>query len=193
MAASPKVLLLGDSIRMSYQPAVAELLGDRAEVVGPAENCQFSLYVLACIYRWLDEVGVPDIVYWNIGLHDVGHSPSRKPVQIPVEDYVGNLEFLLEIFRNRTDRVIWATSTPVHPDHHAVEGKWVWYNDQIKQYNAAAAELMTRHNVPIDDLHAVVAADPDKYICDDKIHLSSQGVEACAQSVAKAIEPHLAG
>ncbi len=47
----PKVLLLGDSIRMSYQPLVAEILTGRAEVVGPADNCQFALYTLSSLIR----------------------------------------------------------------------------------------------------------------------------------------------
>ena len=42
MSDLPRVLLLGDSIRMSYQPHVAELLAGRAVVVGPADNCQYS-------------------------------------------------------------------------------------------------------------------------------------------------------
>ena len=32
-------LLLGDSIRMSYQPIVAKKLAPVAEVVGPQDNC----------------------------------------------------------------------------------------------------------------------------------------------------------
>ena len=40
MSDLPKVLLLGDSIRMSYQPLVGQLLVGRASVVGPADNCQ---------------------------------------------------------------------------------------------------------------------------------------------------------
>ncbi len=40
----PKILLLGDSIRKSYQLSVAEKLAGVAEVVGPEDNCQFSTY-----------------------------------------------------------------------------------------------------------------------------------------------------
>ena len=39
----PKVMLLGDSIRLSYQPLVAERLAGKAEVVGPQINGQFAL------------------------------------------------------------------------------------------------------------------------------------------------------
>ena len=50
-----RVLLLGDSIRMSYQPLVSELLAGRAEVVGPADNCQYSLYTLSSLPRSLSD------------------------------------------------------------------------------------------------------------------------------------------
>ena len=55
MSDLPKVLLLGDSIRISYQPHVARLLAGRATVVGPAENCQTSLYTLSSLNRWIDD------------------------------------------------------------------------------------------------------------------------------------------
>jgi hypothetical protein len=39
-----KILLIGDSIRLSYGDEVAKLLTDKAEVTGPADNCRFSAY-----------------------------------------------------------------------------------------------------------------------------------------------------
>jgi len=87
----PKVLLLGDPIRMSYQPHVADLLDDMALVVGPADNCQYSLYTLSSLDRWIRKLGKPDIVHWNNGIHDSGHNPVRSPVQIPIEMYGANV------------------------------------------------------------------------------------------------------
>jgi hypothetical protein len=37
---SMQVLLLGDSIRMGYLPFVRDALADRADVVGPENNCE---------------------------------------------------------------------------------------------------------------------------------------------------------
>ena len=53
MAKLPRVLLLGDSIRMTYQPHVARWLEGRAQVVGPAHNCPYGLFALPL----LDSVG----------------------------------------------------------------------------------------------------------------------------------------
>ena len=72
----PRVMLLGDSIRMSYQPLVAELLAGRAEVFGPRVNGRFALFTLTSIPDWIAEFGRPDLVHWNNGIHDAGYNPG---------------------------------------------------------------------------------------------------------------------
>jgi len=57
------ILLLGDSIRLSYQPLVAAKLDGRAKVVGPSENCRFALYTLMRLDEWLQECGKPDVIH----------------------------------------------------------------------------------------------------------------------------------
>ncbi len=187
----PKVLLLGDSIRMSYQPHVARLLDGRAAVVGPAENCQYSLYTLDSLDLWLEELGRPDIVHWNNGIHDVGHNPDRDPVQFPPGQYLANLERILEQLLALTPRVIWATTTPVHPDYPLREGEWSFCNEDINRYNQAARRLMEGRGVPVNDLHALVLGDPDRFLCEDMLHLSRAGEAACAHAVAASVSPFL--
>ena len=183
----PKVLLLGDSIRMSYQPIVAELLADRAEVVGPAENCQFSLYTLSALPRWLGELGTPDVVHWNNGIHDAGHNPNRRPIQIPLDVYAGNIELILKSLQATNAQVIWGTITPVHPDRPFRDDQWSWRNEEIDQYNEAALAIMAKNDIPVNDLHAVVSSDVDRYLAEDMLHLSEEGKRACARTVAEAV------
>ena len=191
MADVPKALLLGDSIRMSYQPPVAELLAGRATVVGPADNCQFSLFTLSSLDRWLAELGQPDVVHWNNGIHDAGHNPNRSPVQIPIDVYRANLEFILRRLRALTPQVIWATSTPVHPQRPFRDDQWSWRNEEIDRYNEAAAELMQANAVPTTDLHRLVWENLDDYLAEDQLHLSAAGQRACAEAVAEAVSGHL--
>jgi len=193
MSELPKVLLLGDSIRMSYQPIVAEKCAGWAEVVGPQENCQFSLYTLSSLNRWLGQSGTPNLVHWNNGIHDVGHNPARRPVQMPLDVYVGNLELILRQLRQTGATVVWATSTPVHPDRPFRDDQWAWRNEEIDQYNEAALELMRSQDVPVNDLHALVAADPDTLLDSDQLHLSAAGKEKCAEAVVEAIRQNLPG
>lgn len=183
----PKVLLLGDSIRMSYQPIVAELLADEAEVVGPAENCQFSLYTLSALQRWLGELGAPDVVHWNNGIHDAGHNPNRRPIQIPLDVYAGNIELILRGLQATNARVIWGTTTPVHPDRPLRDDEWSWRNEEIDRYNGAALAIMAKQGVPVNDLHGLVSADVGRYLAEDMLHLSEEGKRACAGAVAEAV------
>lgn len=188
----PTLLLLGDSIRMSYQPLVAHLLEGRAEVVGPADNCQYSLYTLSSLDRWIGEFGQPDIVHWNNGIHDSGHNPNRCPVQIPIEMYRANLEFILGRLTAMTPNLIWATITPVHPDRPLRDTEWSWRNEEIDRYNDVARELMESRNVPIDDLHALVWSNVAEFLSEDQLHLSEAGQAACAQAVVESVSPYLA-
>ena len=182
-----RVLLLGDSIRISYQPLVSELLAGRAEVVGPADNCQYSLYTLSSLPRWINELGTPEVVHWNNGIHDAGHNPGRSPAQIPLGMYRANIELILDQLQALTARVIWATSTPVHPDRPFRDDQWSWRNEEIGRYNAAAQEVMERRDVPTNDLHAIVWSDVPRLLSDDQLHLSEQGRQACAGAVAAAV------
>lgn len=190
MTDRPKILLLGDSIRMSYQPIVAERLDGKATVVGPADNCQFSLYTLSSLGRWIGELGKPDVVHWNNGIHDAGHNPNRSPVQIPIDMYQENIALILKQLRDLTPQVIWATSTPVHPDRPFTDTGWSWRNEEIDRYNAAALEVMTANEVPVNDLHTLVWNNFQEYLAEDQLHLSEAGKNACAQAVVDAIAEH---
>jgi len=191
MPDQPKLLLLGDSIRMSYQPKVAELLRGRAETVGPADNCQYSLFTLSSLGRWVAELGQPAVVHWNNGLHDIGHNPKRAPVQMPLEVYRANLGHILRELRHLTPRIVWATSTPVHPKRLFRDDTWSWRNEEIERYNEAALELMRAEGVPVNDLHALVEGNVEEYLAEDQLHLSEAGQVACAEAVAEAVKRFL--
>ena len=192
MTDMPKILLLGDSIRMSYQNRVEDLLASKACVVGPAENCQYSLYTLSSLNRWIDALGEPDIIHWNNGLHDCGHNPIRSPNQFPIETYVDNLEFILNHLKQFTQKIIWATITPISPNRAFVEEAWSWRQEEIDQYNESAMSLMTTKGVKVNDLHRLVTADCEKNLAEDQLHLSEAGIEICAQAVAAAVLSYFA-
>jgi hypothetical protein len=187
----PKVLLLGDSIRMSYQSQVAHLLDSKAVVMGPEDNCQYSLYTLSSLSRWVSALGQPDIVHWNNGLHDVGHNPARSPIQFPPDTYRANLEFILNQLTDLTPNVIWATLTPVHPDRPFVDTTWSWRNEEIDHYNEVSRKLMQAREIPINDLHALVSSNVSGFLSEDQLHLSASGQEACAKAVADCVSHFL--
>ena len=69
--------------------------------------------------------------------------------------------------------------TAVHPDIR---------NADIDRYNAALVPLLKEKGVLINDLHAAVAEDIDRYVRkDDNIHLTEEGNELCARLTAEMI------
>ena len=192
----PRVLLLGDSIRQGkrgYQPLVRDLLKGSAEVAGPEVNCGTSAQTLTMLPEWLTQFGKPDVVHWNNGLHDSAHMPPRDPVQYTLEAYVENLKTILAILRPTGATIIWATTTPVHPNRPFKDTETSWRNEEIERYNEAAAALMKREGVSVvNDLHGLVASNADEYIEEDLLHLSDAGQAACARAMAETVRRVLA-
>ena len=115
----PRVLLVGDSIRMGYAPIVAKKLEGIAEVFSAKANAADTATTLKLIDAWLTE-SKPLIVHWNNGLHDLKFAKKTKTHQVPLTDYAANLKKLLETMRKSTPHVIFATTTPIN-DVQAIE------------------------------------------------------------------------
>lgn len=184
-----KILLLGDSIRMGYQPYVQGLLKDEADVWGPDENCAYSLYTATRLQAWLKQFGVPDLVHWNNGLHDLGCNSRRGPVQFSTGDYVSNLEEILKQLQATGAKIIWATTTPVSKIPAQIP-YWSFDNEDIKKYNAAASEFAISRNLIINDLYALIAGQ-EQYFSEDRIHLNRDGLNVLAQQVAAVLRSNL--
>lgn len=177
-----KVTLLGDSIRMAgYGPLVPALLGSGFEVYQPADNCRFAKYTLRGLFDWKKEMDGSRIVHWNNGLWDFCDLFGDGPFSME-EEYVSNMLRIADLLLDRHDKVIFATTTPV-TDRNPHDK-----NPVIERYNALIVPLLKAKGVIINDLHATVARDIDRYIRkDDNIHLTQAGAEVCAKQVADAI------
>ncbi len=178
-----KVALLGDSIRLiGYGTKVPELLGDDVEVFQPAENCMYAHFTMRNVmYEWKAALEGSDVIHWNNGLWDVCDLVGDGAFT-PLEFYLSDLERIADVLLRYADKVIFATTTAPKPQ--------MWGHDieRIKKYNAAAVELLTRKGIIINDLFTPVAADVEKYICDDLLHLSAAGIDMCAELVAEKIK-----
>lgn len=180
-----KVMLIGDSIRVSYQSRVREILGDRANVQGPAENCRFAAYTLFSLSTWVPDSDY-DVIHWNNGQWDVCYMPDGR-IHTPLPVYLDLEQRIAHILQRKAKRVIFATTSPVHEDMFrtaVVNGR---KNQDIQAYNAAAEETLSAMGVEINDLHAPLVQDVAKYISQDKVHLTPAGVDLCAGLVAERI------
>ncbi len=181
------ILLLGDSIRMFYAKYVEQEFAGRMKVVWPNENGRFSLYTLRCLFEWEKLADSPQdvvAVHWNNGLWDVTRRTMDGECLASPEEYRRNLERIIFELRARFPRakIVFATTTCVNPKLPQVK------NEDVDAYNAVALEVMARHGVPIDDLHAVMAAHPEYIREDDLIHETDEGARVLARCVRESIE-----
>lgn len=185
-----KILLLGDSIRMGYQPYVAEILKNEAEIWGPSENCAYALYTASRLSAWLQESGIPDLIHWNNGLHDLGCNLRRGPVQFSVGDYLHNLEEIYKQLNATGAKIIWATTTPVSKRPAQIPF-WSFSNEDINKYNLVASNFALTHNLEINDLYSLTNG-RDEYFSEDRIHFNEVGKQVLAQQVALMLRMNIA-
>lgn len=179
------VLLLGDSIRMGYAPAVREKLRGIADVYYPEENCRFAYYTLRGICDWVKLVPDPgrvDVVHWNNGLWDLGQRDGREPLT-PIDVYAGTIGRVADEIRHYfpNAKIVFATTTPLNP---ATKSPWHTRGEQeVVRYNSAAIrELKTRH-VLINDLNAFVKHVGLSGEQKDIVHFSENGYDQLADEV----------
>ena len=176
-----KLTLLGDSIRLiGYGTKVPEMLKDEFEIYQPEDNCRFSKYTLRYVaHEWAANIEGSDIVHWNNGLWDMcdlGDGPFCTK-----EEYAQTLVRIAKLLKQKSKIVIFATTTAVAHDNPHDD------NDRIIEYNNYVVPILKEMGILINDLHGVVYPNIDQYICDDKIHLSPAGIDACAEQVVKTI------
>ena len=181
-----KVLLIGDSIRLGYQPKVVELLKDAAQVNGPADNCRFSAYTLFNLSMWAPDDDY-DVIQWNNGQWDTCHMADGK-IHTPLAHYLEIQGRIASILQKKTRRLVFATTTPVWPEMIASGRACPRRNEDIIAYNRAAGELLGQLGVEINDLHGLMFEDIKRYIKDDMVHLTEEGNERCARRVAAVID-----
>lgn len=178
-------MLIGDSIRLSYQNRVRELLQGQADVLSPAENCRFASYTLFSLATWAPDNDY-DIVHWNNGQWDVCYMPDGR-IHTPLRRYLDLQQRIADVLSRKAKRLIFATTTPVWPDMYDTAPRNPRKNKDIERYNARAAATLSAMGVTINDLYSPLAGDIQTYIGEDKVHLAPAGIETCARRVGEAL------
>ena len=165
-----KIVLIGDSIRMiGYGVPVAERLSPEFEVWQPDDNCRFAQYTLRGMWDWQDGMRDADIIHWNNGLWDICQLFGDGEFT-PIDEYVSTMLRIARILKSRAKTVIFATTTPVRPEN--LHNK----NEVIEAYNAALVPRLLEMGIVINDLYTPLSKDVYRFICDDTIHLSEEGI-----------------
>lgn len=177
-----KVVLLGDSIRLEgYGHKTEEVLrAEGIEVWQSRDNCRFAKYTLRMLFEEMENIKDADVIHWNNGLWDAcdifGDGPFTS-----IEEYVENMTRIADILLGFGAKIIFATTTPTHPDYPYHE------NERIKEYNAALVPELEKRGIFINDLNALMEGHEIDGIRDDQIHLSELGAEICTEQVLKKI------
>ncbi|MBP3572147.1 MAG: SGNH/GDSL hydrolase family protein [Clostridia bacterium] len=178
-----KIILLGDSIRLSYQNRVSELLGSDFAVWGPDDNGRFASYTLRMLYDYREQMKDADVIHFNCGLWDMCDLFGDGPFT-PIDVYAEQLTRIAKVLKTYAPggAVIFATTTPPSPQ--------MWGHDinRVRAYNAAAMAALEPLGVLFNDLFTPVAEDMDRMISEDLLHASPFGVEVLASRVADCIK-----
>lgn len=203
----PRVLLIGDSISLGYTGPVRDLLKGKVNVHRPDANCGGTSQALRereegvpNIDRWLGD-GPYDLIHFNWGLWDINRRVNGKrdtagPITATEEEYATRLETLVLRLKETGAQLVWASTT-------FVQGGWGRIAGDEIRYNAIAKEIMDRHGVLIDDLHALSATfpiygqaaegEPEMFKSSGNVHFSTEGSQRLAEQVADSILKALAG
>jgi arylsulfatase A-like enzyme len=195
----PDVLILGDSISIGYTRDVRALMKGQANIHRPMSannkqpaNCGDTTIGLANIDAWLGDTKW-DVIHFNWGLWDLCYrNPASKEqgnrdkvngkISTSPEDYRRNLDTLVIKLKATGAKLIWASTTFV-PEGEA--GRFV--GDDAK-YNTIAAEVMKKHGIAINDLHATTKTfAADMFTKPGDVHYTPQGSQILAKQVVGSI------
>ncbi len=191
-AGLPRVLLIGDSISIGHTREVRTRLAGRANVHRPGENAGPTVPGRVRLDTWLG-AGPWAVIHFNFGLHDLKFmdasgayivpGPDDRPLASPA-DYAANLSEIITRLKRTGARLVFATTTPVP------SGTVGRVGGGELAYNASAEQVMRETGVIINDLHALVVADP-KLQLPKNIRFTPEGCAALADQVTSTIAPLL--
>ena len=188
----PKALLIGDSISIGYTPHVVAVLKGKVKVRHHKGNAQHTGTGLKMLDRWVGETKW-DVIHFNWGMWDLCYRHPQSKVQgrrdkergtltTSLEQYEKNLDQLAARLKKTKAKLIWAHSTTV-PEGEA--GRKVGDEDK---YNEAAARVMKKYGIEINDLNALTDSFPlEFFTAPGNAHFKTEGSKKLGQAVAEKI------
>lgn len=183
------VFLIGDSIRMGFQPYAQSELQDEVLLISPEENCRYTQYTYTSLSTWKLLFADPEkveLIYWNNGHWDIAHWDADAESLNSVEQYTTMLTRIYHRLRHYfpNAKIIFATTSPANPN--GIMGVNPRDNEEISRYNQAAKNTMDELGVQVDDVYAFLKDwDTDAYA--DYVHLTDDGFRLLGNHVAQVI------
>lgn len=188
----PRVVLIGDSIRHGYAPLVTKHLAGKAEVLSP-KGASDSAWLLENLTTLVID-HKPDLVHFNVGLHDLKFARQTKKHQVDLETYKKNLTAIVARLRKETNAIlVFANTTPIHDERHAKRGaNFDRFEKDVGLYNTAAVALMRQLGVVVHDLHGLVThVGASEMLGKDGTHYGKDANARLSAAVADSVMRHL--
>lgn len=159
----PRVLILSDTVFHPSANQVAKQLAPQAKVVvspAPRTGIYHTGTAQVSLDAWLGEEPW-DLVVFNIGLTDlVYRAPGMKAFRVMsresggvrttgADDYRSRLQELVGRIRKTGAKVIWLNQLPISSSLLGIHDP-----GSEAEYNRIAAEVMTKAEVPVVDMHS---------------------------------------
>ena len=196
-SSQPKVVLVGDSIRLSYAAEVQKSLDGKVVLVSTKANGGDSNNVFRNLEAWVIREQ-PDVVHFNCGIHDTKKFKATGKFQVSPKQYESNLRSIVEHIRAETKAtVLFATTTPILDARAAKlrsDRDYELLGASVDQYNTLGTRVMGELKVPVNDLHAALTKaenSVESLIAHDGVHLTPAGRTLAARQVAQFIRRHL--
>jgi hypothetical protein len=173
----PRVLLIGDSVSRGYTQPTRVALAGKANVHRAPANCGPTASGLKNLDVWLG-AGKWDVIHFNFGIHDRA---------TPAADYVKRLEEIVTRLEKTGAKLIWASTTPI-PDNPAQKQT----AQSVVEKNALAAEVMTKHGIPTDDLFGAMTPRLKEFQPPLDVHYTGAGYDFLGAKVGESILSRLA-
>ena len=177
---------------MGYAPYVRDRLRLRADVISPDETAGNSQNILAHLDPWVIDL-YPQVVHLSCGLHDIRREFGAEQTSVPLEAFKHNLRAIFKRLKRETKAtIIWATITPVLERWHRENNKFDRLEQDLIDFNIAAAHIAEEMHIPIDNLYGMlVEANLGELLLFDGWHYKEEGYSLMGRTVADFIKQYL--
>lgn len=194
----PKILIIGDSISLSYTPFVQQYFANDAIIQHNPGNARHTAYGLKKIEEWIGD-GAWDIVLFNWGVHDLcyrnpaSNNPgNRDKVDVKItntiEQYTSNLDSIVSIMKQKTNaKLVFVTTSYVPENEH---GR---FTDDAIKYNEAAKKIMKAHSIPVYDIYQESIPIHNAFgLGSDDVHYTKEGKEKLSELIIEKLKEIIA-
>ena len=171
------VFIIGGSNSIACTPFVRDALAAKATVDRIPDNARSTRYTFERIEEWLGPRRW-DAIYFNWGMHDLTRLDGGVQ-QVPLPEYVSNLEKLVVRLSKNSNRLLWGTTAAMLPELQPKRRL-----EDVLAYNEAARQVTeAKFKLPVHDLFLLTSERPE-LLGEDGLHFNPEGCRVVGESIA---------